>query len=220
MYNNGKNVRLQFAVICAYIRRSSGFQWNVIDSVPKIRVAYCILTNHTKLQAISYTIICICCAHMIKAFAKRLTRVEKDKDRRRTVTVMFAALQRCPDLLKGKEMFKDIATVLRTHTKSQTISSTYDRVMPFVSPSTQQTIVGDDETFDRDAADFDGNVFDEICEETKLSLKEQSPFTAYFCAQLTDTDDETETDSNEETIGMFSPSSFKEIRSIIHLWPL
>lgn len=74
------------------------FAFNKMTIISYLRATYndCISANPQKRK--SYTHVCICCAHMMKAVASRLVRIEHSKEKRKACLVIFSRLQRCSTL--------------------------------------------------------------------------------------------------------------------------
>ena len=229
--NNGVHVRpravvtdFSFALLYAVCQAFNG-----MSLVSYLKYAYSFLTTDRPSSRDNVvSVLCICCAHMTKAFLNRLTKLEKDRNKRKVFMVMFTALQYADSLPLARQLLRDICTVLRSKTCTSAVSDALSRVRGYVEermpPDNDQLF----ETDDRDTftnPDFDDDWPDETNTSTRQTLREKSPFTSYFKDQLPDAeelnredvepDDDIQADND-----LYCLRASDEILSLIHLFPL
>jgi len=172
--------------------------------------------NVTSYELAHFTVLMLCCAHIMKAVSVRVKRSESDANKRRAVMLMFAKLQHCCYLDGARSIYRDICVVLCSTEDSDETRTAYAHLLD----GTIDEDDDDDADGTGDGADDAVPAEDNCDEESGTSIRERSQFTTYFHEDLPSFDVPDSDSVPAITNSLYSPDSFAIIRSYTHLWPL
>jgi hypothetical protein len=198
-----------------------------------LHLSYQVLTGQlTASQIRNSTFLAMCSSHMMKMMSRRLHRKPAvGRNKAKATLVMFAALQHTLSLSEAVELYKNVYIILTSPTESESVKAAIAHVKESVNKKgvNERSILSDFESLDNEAVEqeVENDQSDELadeCEsaatnETNVSLKSQSPFTAAFKSTIAKI--EVRSEISEANINpYYSPESLSVINDVIHLYPL
>ena len=167
-----------------------------------------------QLKSITYMSLCV--AHMLKAMSVRVTKVCEDKQIRKLTLTVFAALQRTTDLQSASALYRDVAWVLCCpHETAAVVDARLRLTARFAGLTCGE--------FDDNSAPCTPEMTPDDAEDlgtvdSKSTIRDQSPFTAYFADCIATVDVAIKCDSTENRT--YAPRCFTQIVDMMHLYPL
>ena len=190
--------------------------FNSCDAKQYLKSCYSLLLKRD-VQKVPFTVIHLCVAHFMKNTSTNIHEVCKDKGLVRFALHAFGKLQTAVTLDEGKCLFRSIAVVLLSPTKSNEVQHNiktlqtlfYEESIPGVEGGSHQILC-------------ESHSEEDHLHQPSDSIKASSPFTSIFQEIEDEVQKSKDSDENvnEEKNAYYSPQIFAKIASYMYLFPL